>query len=302
MPWQEAILIEFSRSETKMRTQNTFTHVNDPTDKLDVPIPATPTVLKRNLSIEPPRTQLYLALPGKSSSKHVRLSSSDPVNAAAYPITSGQGMMALFDDEDRPRTRYNMIVSDIDDSGHSAIAILEARLTLSEVCAEYPQLVRGTLLRVFFHEGWSPALIFANLDADQRKVSSGPNPWLWLEEAMEKQKKFLIETYGEAEDAAATTSTTPKSKKIMAPKWTAAEDLKVVELRAEGKTQKQIAQALGRTLSAVQSRVHTLKKKADAAAAVASASGSDQTVDDTMQQAIVVADQSEAGGDAMQLD
>ena len=224
----------------------------------------------------------------KSANKHARFPSRYPLDINTVKIiTNGRSMLALYGDETVPRTKDRLLVEDHDDNGNIATTILDARVTLQEVCTEYPAFVRGTLLRVFSCEGWSSELIWKNLPAETRQVSDGDCPWAWLDEALDREMarmdvaeseepaKKKMKTSNDAHSEAQSDSSPSKNTgfNFQAPHWTLTDDRRLVQLKEhERKSYKAIAEELGRSISACTSRYSKLNKQREAAAAAVASS------------------------------
>lgn len=297
MPLEEALLIEFDTESESGPTTDNNTDVRARMDAIFAEVTASTsmTPLLSNMSIGK-RAELLdqsaanepLPLPAarKLANKHARL----PSNYSLYEstvkiVTTGRNMMALYGDETVPRTKNRLLVEDHDDIGNVATTILDGRLTLGEICSEYPAFVRGSILRVFLCEGWYPELIWKNLPSETRQVSESGRPWAWLDEALDREKALMAmaESEGpvkkrmkmkEAQSETQSDSSPFKNPgfNFNSPQWTLTDLEKLVLLKEhDKKSYKAIAEDLGRSVSACTSRYGKLKKQREAAAAAANA-------------------------------
>ena len=207
---------------------------------------------------------------------HVRLWSTDPVPNEPKAIGTGRKLLALYDEETTPRTRYNLLLEGRDKNGQVATAALEARLTLHDVCKQYPNYLQSSLLRVFSNEGWTPQLIWCNIPREVRQSSPGACPWAWLDDALQSEMERMLLAEAEGEDlesgqdeSVSQESGTPAKGK--ATPWSAEDSETLFRLKAEGKTHKQIGGILGRSVQGCVSRYAKIKKERQAEATAAAA-------------------------------
>jgi len=137
------------------------------------------------------------------SDPHVRLSSSSSQRSRS-PRTIGKGMnggrnlLALFDYENEPRTRYVLMVErgrkgrEANNAYPASTDALPLGLTLDEVCQRYPNHVWGTMLRVFESEGWEAEKIWSALPEDCRHDTSKVRPWNYLQQAMGRETDKMV--------------------------------------------------------------------------------------------------------------
>lgn len=225
--------------------------------------------------------------PSKSTYNHDRLHSNDAVEAPRA-VGSGSNLMAYFDDETNPRTRYELLIEGNDGHGNTAQAILDACMTLPEICEEYPEYVtRSSLVLLFSREGWTSHLIWNNIPRESRRLSPGGCPWSYIDDNLQKQMEKLAAAEAEAgvaakEEALETQDTaTPATKKLRSktPNWTAADSAELLSMRREGKTHKEIGEKLGRSEAACASRLVKMKKAQEAAAVDKSGQAADTASD-----------------------
>ena len=214
-------------------------------------------------SVEPPSKPTY---------NHDRLHSNDAVEAPRT-VDNGSNLMAYFDDETDLRTRYELLIEGNDGSGNIAHTILDARMTLSEICNKHPEYVtRSSLILLFSREGWTSHRIWNNIPRESRRLSPGGYPWSYIDDALQKQmdKLAAVEAMADDGDTEAASETeeiatpTNKRKGQKAPHWTAADSNKLWSMRAKGKTHKEIGKTLGRSHAACASRLLKLKKALEA--------------------------------------
>ena len=323
MPLEEALLIEFdTEAESSPATDNN-TDVRARMDAIfaEVTASTTMTPLLSNMSIGK-RAELLgqtatngpLALPAankslplsaankplplpavkKPANKHARLPSNHPLDVSTMKIiTTGRNMLALYGDESVPRTKNRLLVEDHDDAGNVATTILDGRLTLEEICSEYPAFVRGSILRVFSCEGWSSELIWKNLPSNTRQVSESGNPWAWLDEALDREKALMamaepevhVKKRMKTKEAQSETQTDSSPSKspgfnFNSPQWSLTDDAKLVLLKEhDKKSYKAISEALGRTVSACTSRYAKLKKQREAGGTTTTAAPQNTSLD-----------------------
>ena len=309
MPLEEALLIEFDTEPESSPATDNNTDVRARMDAIFAEVTASTTMTpslsnmsigKRaellgqtatngplalpaaNKSLPPSAANKPLPLPAvkKPANKHARLPSNHPLDVSTVKmITTGRNMLALYGEDSVPRTKNRLLVEDHDDSGNVATTILDGRLTLEEICSEYPAFVRGSILRVFSCEGWSSESIWKNLPSETRQVSESGNPWAWLDEALDREKALMATAEPEGhvkkkqkkiKDAQSETQSGSNPSKspgfnFNSPQWSLTDDAKLVLLREhDKKTYKAISEALGRTVSACTSRYAKLKKQREA--------------------------------------
>ena len=240
----------------------------------DASTPAAPFLWNMSVPSDNKPGESYYSVepPAKSTNSHDRLHSNDAVEA---PRTVGNcsNLMAYFDDEMDLRTRYKLLIEGNDGRGNMAHTVLDARITLPEICVKHPEYVtRSSLILLFAREGWTSHCIWNNIPRESRQLSPGGYPWSYIDDALQKQMDKLAAVEAEADDGAAEEASesediatpTNKRKGQKAPYWTAADSNKLWSMRAEGKTHKEIGKELGRSHAACASRLLKLKKAQEA--------------------------------------
>ena len=188
------------------------------------------------------RSSYAVVPPWKPTYKHDRLHSNEWVEAPRE-IGNGRDLMAIFDNETVPRTQYELLVRHQDQQDNTALAIIEARMTLKEICEDYPKFATSSsLLLVFLCEGWTPRMIWNNISAECRQSSPDDCPWGYIDEALQYEIDLLAAAEAEpgvdAEERVSETNETStpaaEARGRKAPNWTAADDTTLSDLRSQG--------------------------------------------------------------------
>ncbi len=291
---EEALLIEFDtesesgnsdtpttdkKTDVRVRTQAVFAQVSDPANEASTS--TTPLLSKISVGkrVKPGPQPAVVPTTYKPTDKHARLPSDHPVDSAVKIVTNGRNMLAFFGDETVPRTKNRILVEDHDGHGNGAIAVLDARLSIPQIFAEYPMFIRGSLLRVFSCEGYYPELIWKNLPSKTRQISEGDCPWAWLDEALDREMELMVVAESEEPTKAgkeaqveiqSDSSAAAKKRGAKKADWSLTDDAKLILFRDhQSKSYKEVAEALGRTISACQSRYSKLRKQREAATTAA---------------------------------
>ncbi|KAK5304745.1 hypothetical protein LTR99_003810 [Exophiala xenobiotica] len=137
------------------------------------------------------------------SDPYPRLPLNHPIPQAPRTIgrgeDAGSNLLALFGNDNRPRTRYHLRVRE-GRTGNDAWrryrpsnATIPAGLSLEDICRQYPNHVWGTGLRLFEAEGWKAKRIWDALPPDGRNQGAGIRPWNYLQARVGREKKALYE-------------------------------------------------------------------------------------------------------------
>ncbi|EXJ76925.1 hypothetical protein A1O3_10082 [Capronia epimyces CBS 606.96] len=131
------------------------------------------------------------------SAPHQRLSTNLVPSQQAITLgrgrNSGLNQLALFGLDDVPRTIYPLEVhrgrmGRASSSQYPAAdTILPARLSLQEICKQYPNHVWGSLLRIFIAEGWTAEQIWQELPEDYRHNEATTRPWNYIQAAFGRE-------------------------------------------------------------------------------------------------------------------
>ncbi|KIX05216.1 uncharacterized protein Z518_06088 [Rhinocladiella mackenziei CBS 650.93] len=111
---------------------------------------------------------------------------------------SGRNLLALFGNDNVPRTRYPLQVergrrARYHHPGYpEAQAIIPAGLSLGEICRLYPNHVWGSLLRIYMAEGWGGRRIWRYLPLNAR-VNTGNRPWNNIQQAIGRELDKMVE-------------------------------------------------------------------------------------------------------------
>ena len=115
---------------------------------------------------------------------------------------SGRNLMALFGSDEEPRTKYPMTIErgrkgQYYSSKHrSWDEPLPARLTLKEICNEYPNHVWGSGLRIFMRENWDAERIYRELPVGCRADGAEQRKWNYLQQAMGREDDRMAQEDG----------------------------------------------------------------------------------------------------------
>jgi hypothetical protein len=201
-----------------------------------------------------------------------------PIDLLPVSVNSGWGLCALYGDEKTPRTIQQILIEDRNANGvQFATAYLPARLTLAEICAQYPQYVCGTLLRMFVREGWTAEDIWNNLpDGISSQTADESVPWYNIQQAIDQEIAYMV-----ANEDYSNVNKTPRE--VILPQggqpavvrtefkpyrlWTPAEIATLYELYAQNNTPEEMGDILDRKPTACVSKMAQLRKKARAQAA-----------------------------------
>lgn len=173
----------------------------------DTPTATRTTHLRSSGNTYTPRTRGNRVRPQRSD-PYPRFLSTDPQavqdSGQTHTIArrtrgSGRNLMALFDNSDTPRTRYRLRI----ESGrtgqqakskyHAANDEIPARLSLREICQNYPNHVWGTGLRLFMHENFTAEQIWNYLPDDVRMKGCKGRPHNYLQQAIGRQCDEMME-------------------------------------------------------------------------------------------------------------
>ncbi|KAI1626193.1 hypothetical protein EDD37DRAFT_607770 [Exophiala viscosa] len=140
----------------------------------------------------------------RRSDPHAHLPQDDPIPPQARSIgegdDAGRNLLAVFGNDDDPRTRYRLQIERARGRGNSAAfhnypeskTILPARLTLDEICAQYPNHAWGSALRMFEAEGWDGRRIWEALPRDARHESARERPWNYIQRIFTRERENVF--------------------------------------------------------------------------------------------------------------
>lgn len=138
------------------------------------------------------------------SDPHVRLPEDDPVPPQARPIGQGEhagrNLLAMFGNDTQPRTRYRLQIERARGRSNSSAfskypastTTLPARLTLTEICQQYPNHVWGSALRMFEAEGWDGHRIWDALPRNARHDSARERPWNYIQRIFTRERENVF--------------------------------------------------------------------------------------------------------------
>ena len=115
---------------------------------------------------------------------------------------SGRNLMALFGNDEEPRTKYPMTIERgrkgqyYSNNHRSWDEPLPARLTLKEVCNDYPNHVWGSGLRIFMRENWDAERIYRELPKGCKPDGAEQRKWNYLQQAMGREDDRMAQEDG----------------------------------------------------------------------------------------------------------
>lgn len=209
----------------------------------------------------------------------------EPIDRLPMTINSGFGLVALFGEEKIPRTIYTLIVEDRTDI-YYATAYLPARLTLAQICQEYPQFVRGTILRMFVREGWTAEDIWNNIsDGVLAGTADHSYPWSPIQANIDKEIQYMVanDDYASEDEqeviylrtptpdpasgdssleAGSSSSPSTGSSRKVYKLWTEEETNTLINMKNEGESWADIDNVIKRGLIAIKGKWASLRKRA----------------------------------------